>query len=45
MSTVNAVIRKKIYGSEAAAFIVPNYEMEDIRRIVKSLEESGLFIK
>ena len=45
MSAADAAIQKKIYGSDTAALIVSNEEMEDIMKIVKSLEESGLLIK
>ena len=36
---------KKIHGSGTTALIISNEEMEDIMKIVKSLEESGLLIK
>ena len=36
---------KNIYESDTAALIISNEEMEDIIKIVKSLEESGLLIK
>ena len=45
MSTVDAAIQKKIYGSGTKALIFSNKEMEDIIKILKSLEESGLLIK
>ena len=38
MSTADAAIQKKIYGSGSAALIILNEEMEDIMKIVKSLE-------
>ena len=44
MSTADAAIQKKIYGSESTALIISNEEMEDIMKIVKSLEESELLI-
>ena len=34
----------QIYGSGAPALIISNEEMEDIMKIVKSLEESELLI-
>ena len=34
-----------MFGSGFTTFIVSNEEMNDIIKIVKSLEESGLFIK
>ena len=45
MSTADAAIQKEIYGSSTTALITSNEEMEDIMKIVKSLEESGLLIK
>ena len=47
MSTADAAIQKKIYGSGATALheIISNEEMEDIIKIVKLLEESGLLVK
>ena len=45
ISTADAAIQKKIYGSGTATFIISNEEMNDIMKIVKSLEESGLSIK
>ena len=41
MSAADAAIQKKIYGSGVTALIISNEEMEDIMKIVKSLEESG----
>ena len=45
ISAADADIRKKIYGSVITALIISNEEMEDIMKIVKSLEESGLLLK
>ena len=45
MSAADAAIQKKTYGSCTTALITSNEEMEDIIKIVKSLEESGLLIK
>ena len=45
MSAADAAIQKKIYGSGSTALIISNEEMEDIMKIVKSLEESGLLMK
>ena len=45
MSAADAAIQKKTYGSRTTALITSNEEMEDIIKIVKSLEESGLLIK
>ena len=44
MSAADAAIQKKIYDSETAALIISNEEMEDIMKIVKLLEESGLLV-
>ena len=41
----DAAIQNKIYGSVTTALIISNKEMENIMKIVKSLEESGLLIK
>ena len=53
MSAADAAIQKKIYrsgrpsdvASRTTALIILNEKMEDIMKIVKSLEESGLLIK
>ena len=45
MSAADAAIQKNIYGSGTTALIISNEEMEDIMKIVMSLEESGLLIK
>ena len=45
MSVADASMQNKIYGSGTTVLIIPNKEMEDIMKIVKSLEESGLLIK
>ena len=44
-SAADAVIQKKIYELGTLIFTISNEEMEDIIKIVKSLEESGLLIK
>ena len=44
-SAADVAIQKKIFGSDIAASIISNEEMEDIMKIVKSLEESGLLTK
>ena len=45
-AAADAGIHKKIVGSEnMTALIIPNNEMEDIIKIVKSLEDSGLLLK
>ena len=45
LSMADAAIQKKIYGSGTTALIISNEEIEDILKVVKSLEESGLLIK
>ena len=45
MSAADAATQKKIYGSGTTALIIMNGEMNDITKIVKSLEEFGLLIK
>ena len=44
-SAANTGIHKKILGSGTTTLIISNNEMEDIMKIVKSLEDSGLLIK
>ena len=44
-SATNAAIHKKMFGSEFTKLIISNEEMEDIMKIVKSLEDCGLLIK
>ena len=45
MSAVDAAIQKKVYGSVTTALIISNKEMEDVMKIVNSLEEPELLIK
>ena len=45
MSVADAPIQKKIYVLGTAALIISNEEIEDITKIVKSFEGSGLLIK
>ena len=44
-SPTNAAIQKKIFGSGMTTLKISNEEMNDVMKIVKSLEDSGLFIK
>ena len=44
-SETDAAIQKKTYGSGFTTFIISNAEMEDIMKILKSTEYSGLLIK
>ena len=42
---IDVAIHKKIFGSGNTTLIISNEEMNDIMKIVKPLEESGLLIK
>ena len=44
-SATDVAIRKNVFGFGVTTLIVSNKEMNDIMRIVKSLEESGLLVK
>ena len=44
-SAIDAAIHKKMFGSRTTTLIISNEEMNDIMKIVKSLEESDLLIK
>ena len=44
-SATNAAIQRNTFGSGVTTLIISNEEMNDIIKIVKSLEESGLLIK
>ena len=44
-SAADAGIHKNIVGSGTATLIISNDEMEDIMKVVKSLEDSGLLLK
>ena len=43
-SATDAVIQRNVFGSGMTTLIISNEEMNDIIRIIKSLEESGLLI-
>ena len=45
VSAADAGIHKRILGSRTTTLIISNDEMEDIVKIVKSLEYSGLLLK
>ena len=45
VSVTDAAIHKKTFGSGFTTLIISNEEMNDITKIVKSHEESGLLIK
>ena len=44
-SATDTAIHKRMFGSGFTTLIISNDEMNDIMKIVKSLEESGLLIK
>ena len=44
-SATDVAIHKKMFGSGTTTLIISNEEMNDIIKIIKSLEESGLLIK
>ena len=44
-SVTDAAIHKNMFGSGTAKLIISNEEMNDIMKIVESLEKSGLLIK
>ena len=44
-SATDAAIQKKIYVLGMTTLIITNKEMDDIMKILKSLEESGLLMK
>ena len=45
MSSIDGSIKKKMLGSGTTTLIISNDEMDDILKIVKSLEDSGLLLK
>ena len=45
VSATDAAIQKKRFSSGMTTLIISNEEMDDILKIIKSLEESGLLIK
>ena len=44
-AATDAAVHKKMFGSSMTPLIISNEEMNDIMKIIKSLEESGLLIK
>ena len=44
-SATDVAIHKKMFGTGTPTLIIANIEMNDIMKIVKSLEESGSLIK
>ena len=45
MSAIDGSIKKKMLGSGATSLIITNDEMDDILKIVKYLEDSGVLLK
>ena len=45
MSAIDGSIKKKMLGSGTTTLIISNDEMDDILKIVKSLENSGVLLK
>ena len=45
MSAIDGSIKKKMLGSGTTTLIISNDEMEDILKIVKSLEDSNVLLK
>ena len=43
-SATDAAILKNIFGSGMTTMVILNEEIEDVRKIVKSFEQSGLLI-
>ena len=44
-SATDSAFQKKAIGSGMKTFIISNEEMDDIAKVIKCLEESGLLIK
>ena len=44
-SAINAGIQKKIYGSGATTLIISNEKMNNIMKIVQTLEDSNILLK
>ena len=44
-SAIDAAIQKKIFGSCITTLMISNEQMDDIMKIIKSLEKPGLLIK
>ena len=42
-SATDSAVHKKMFGSDTTTVIISNEEMNDIMKIVKSLEESVVF--
>ena len=44
-SAIDAEIQKKIHGSETTTLIISNDEMNDVMKIIQSLEDSNILQK
>ena len=44
-SAIDAGIQKKIYGSGSKTLLISNDDIQDVLKIVKSLEDPGLLLK
>ena len=44
-SAIDAGVQKKIYGSGTTALVISNEEMNDIMKIVQTLEDSNILLK
>ena len=44
-ATADVTVHKKVFGSGTATLVISKEQMNDIMKIVQSLEESGLLIK
>ena len=45
VSVIDAAIQKKVFWSGVTTLIISNEEMDDIMKIIRSREESGLLMK
>ena len=45
VAATDAAIHKKMFGSGTTSLIISNEELNDIMKIIKSLEKSGLLVK
>ena len=44
-SAIDAGVQKKIYGSPTTTLVIPNEEINDIKKIVRALQVSGILLK
>ena len=45
VSATDTAVQKKIFGSGMTTILISNEEMNDIMKIIKSLEDTGLLMK